>query len=134
MTLVRCVVLVGLALLTGCSSQPRGTTSPEVLLLREVNDLLHSAAGAAGQPPARLADLDRYQAMYPRGYEAVKSGEVVVLWSTPLQGEGEVGKDEGILAYEKGVPTRGGHVLLSAGTVKQMTAADFAAASKKGHK
>src|SRR5262249_57477881 len=87
-----------------------------------------STAGAAGRPPARLADLDRYpqyQSMYPRASAAVKSGDVVVLWGTPLKGEGESGKGEVVVAYEKGVPTDGGDVLLSAGTVKKMTGAEF---------
>ncbi len=98
---------------------------------REVNDLLHASAAAGIEPPASLADLDRHKSMFPRGYEAVKSGEVVVLsWGTPLKGEGQVVLAEAVLAYEKGVPTDGGHVLLSAGTVKKMTAAEFSAAPK----
>ena len=135
MTSVRCVVIAaGLGLLVGCSSQPKGEATPGFTVLQDVNDLLQSAAGAAGKPPARLADVGRYQAMYQRGYDAVKSGEVVVLWGTPLKGEGEAGKDEVVLAYEKGVPTDGGYVLLSAGTVKKMTAAEFNAAPKGGKK
>jgi hypothetical protein len=83
----RVVIVAGLGLLAGCSSQPKGAP-PETLVLQEVNDLLNSAAGAAGRPPAKLSDLDRYQSMYPRGYAAVKSGDVVVVWGTPLKGEG----------------------------------------------
>jgi hypothetical protein len=60
----------------------------------------------------------------------VKSGEVVVLWGAALKGEGAVGQDEAVVAYEKGVPTDGGYVLLSAGTVQKMNAAEFAAAPK----
>jgi hypothetical protein len=82
--------------------------------------------------PAGVADLDRYKAMFRRGYEAVKSGSVVVLWGTPLKGEGDVGKGEVVLAYKKGVPTDGGFVLMSAGSVKKMTVAEFKAASKGG--
>jgi hypothetical protein len=136
MTLLRRVAIAaGLGLLAGCSPYPGGgAASPEFTLLQEVNDLLHAAAGAAGRPPARLADLDPYQAMYPHGYEAVKSGDVVVLWGAALKGEGEAGKGEVVLAYEKGVPTDGGYVLLSAGTVKKMTAAEFNAAPKADKK
>jgi hypothetical protein len=72
--------------------------------------------------------------MFPRAYEAVKSGEVVILWGASLKGEGDVGRDEVVVAYVKSVPTDGGHVLLSAGTVKKMTAAEFAAAPKAGKK
>ena len=133
MTLVRGMLLAaGLGLLAGCSSQQGGQAPPEFTVLQEVNDLLHSAAGAAGRPAARLADLDPYQSMYPRAHAAVKSGDVVVLWGTPLKGEGESGKGEVVVAYEKGVPTAGGYVLLSAGTVKKMTSAEFGAAPRGG--
>ena len=65
-----------------------------------------------------------------KAYDSVKSGDVVVLWGTPMQGEGDSGKGEVLMAYEKKVPTDGGYVLLSAGTVRRMSAADFAAAPK----
>src|SRR5438067_4453414 len=120
MTVIRCVVIAAtLGLLAGCSSR-HGDAPPAALgELQEVNELLHAAAGAAGRPPAKLADLDRYQAMYPRAYGAVKSGDVVVLWGAPLKGEGDAGKDEAVVAYEKAAPADGGYVLLSAGTVKK---------------
>jgi hypothetical protein len=78
--------------------------------------------------------MDRYQSMYPRAYAAVKSGSVVVIWGAALKGEEQVGEDEAVVAYEKSVPTDGGYVLLSAGTVKKMTAAEFGAAPKAGKK
>jgi hypothetical protein len=132
MTALRCVVLaLGFGLLAGCSSRSVGHADAQSLELQEVSDLLHAAAGAAGRPPAKLADLDRYKSMYPRGYDAVKSESIVVLWGTPLKGEGDVGKDEVVMAYHKDVPTAGGYVLLSAGTVKKMTAAEFAAAKAR---
>jgi hypothetical protein len=124
---------LGFGLLAGCSShQPKGATEAEFGELQEVNDLLHAAAGEANRVPKGLADLSRQRSMYPRGYEAVKSGNVVVLWGAPLKGEGDAGKDEAIIAYYKGVPTDGGFVLLSAGTVKKMTAAEFSSAPKAG--
>ena len=121
-----------LGLLAGCSSRSKVTAAREFMVLQDVRELLHAAAGAAGRPAAGLADLERYKGMFPRGYEAVQSGAVAVLWGTPLKGEGEVGKDEAVVAHEKGVPTDGGYVLLSAGTVKKMTAAEFSTAPKGG--
>jgi hypothetical protein len=126
------VVFLGFAVFAGCSAQPKGAEEPEYALLQEVNDLLHSAAGATGRPPTKLADLDRYQSMYPHGYEAVKSGDVVVLWGGALKGEGESSKDDPVVAYQKAVPSDGGFVLLSGGAVKKMTAAEFGAAPKAG--
>src|SRR5262245_58118317 len=131
MMLVRWVLFtVGVGLLAGCSSQRKGEAPAELTVLQDVNDLLRTAEGTTGRPPATFADVERHQVMYPRGYAAVKSGEVVVLWGAALKGESEVGKDEAVVAYEKGVPTAGGYVLLSAGTVKQMTASEFNAAPK----
>src|SRR5436190_16299056 len=130
------LVVAGLGLLAGCSSRPAGgEPAGQAVVLQEVNDLLHASAGATERAPARLADVPaRPQSLFPRGYEAVKSGAVVVLWGAPLKGEGEVGKDEAVLAYEKAAPTEGGYVLLSAGTVKKMSAAEFTAAAKAGKK
>jgi hypothetical protein len=132
MTLVRWFVLVTSLgfFLPGCSHKPQAEAPAEFMLLQEVNELLHLTT-KGGRPPTKLADLSReQQSMFPRAYEAVKSGNVVVLWGAPPKGEGDVGKDETVLAYEKNVPTEGGHVLFSAGTVKKMTAADFNAAPK----
>ena len=135
MTPVRCVMLAtGLCLLASCSSRPRERAAPEFGLLQEVNDLLHSSAGALARPPAKLDDLSKHKSIYPRGYEAVQSGAVVVLWGAALKGEGDAGKDEAVLAYEKTTPTEGGYVLLSAGTVKKMTATEFNTAPKAGKK
>jgi hypothetical protein len=128
------VLAAGLSLLAGCSSRPQVDTPPVYTALQDVNDLLHSATDANRRPPAGLADLDRYRSLYPRGYAAIQSGEVVVLWGATLKGEGEAGRDEAVVAYEKGVPTEGGYVLLSAGTVKKMTAAEFNAAPKAAKK
>ena len=135
MTPVRCVMLAaGFGLLAGCSSRPRERAAPEFGLLQEVNDLLHSSAGALARPPAKLDDPSKHKSIYPRGYEAVQSGAVVVLWGAALKGEGDAGKDEAVLAYEKATPTEGGYVLLSAGTVKKMTATEFNTAPKAGKK
>jgi hypothetical protein len=124
---------VVLGLFVGCSSGTKLDQEARASgTLQEVHDLLHLSG--VGHPPSKLADLDRHRGMFPRAYEAVKSGDVVVLWGTPLQGEGDVGKDEAVVAYEKAVPTAGGYVLLSAGTVKKMTAAEFNAAPKAGKK
>jgi hypothetical protein len=134
MVLVRWVVLaVSLGFLVGCSSQRKGEApSASYTVLQELNDLLRTAESTAGRPPTAVADLERHQSMYPRGYGAVKSGDVVVVWGAALKGESEVGKDEAVVAYEKSVPTGEGYVLLSAGTVKKMSAAEFKAAPKAG--
>jgi hypothetical protein len=129
------LLAASLGILIGCSPR-RGqeAAAPAASDLQEVSDMLHAAGGAAGRSPANLAEVDQQRRMFPRGYEAVKSGSVVVLWGTPLQDEGEVGKNEVVLAYEKDVPTNGGYVLLSAGTVKKMSASEFGSAPKAATK
>ena len=82
MTFIRCFTFaLGVGLLAGCSSSNRGGNvemPAEADKLQEVNELLHAAG--ASRPPNNLSDLDRQKGMFPRAYEAVKSGEVVVLW------------------------------------------------------
>jgi hypothetical protein len=128
------LLVVGSSLVAGCGGPEGERAAPEYGLLREVNDLLHASAGALGRPPAKLDDLSRHKGTYPRGYEALQSGAVVVLWGAALQGEGEVGKGEAVVAYEKAAPSDGGYVLWSAGTVRKMTAAEFNSAPKAGKK
>jgi hypothetical protein len=122
---------VVLGLLAGCSSKrpSTGQAAGDYGVLQEVNDMLHAASSK--RPPAKLADLNRYKGMFSVGYEAVKSGEIVVLWGTPVQGEGNAGKDAAVLAYQKQVPTEGGYVLMSAGSIKKMTPDQFNAAKEK---
>ena len=121
---------IGLGL-AGCSGSPQseGRTTPQATALTEVADLLRATTGPGGRGPARLADLARLEPQYPRGYQAVKSGEIVVVWGAPMAGEGETGTDA-VIAYEKKVPTDGGLVLLHNGTVKEMSADAFKSAPK----
>ena len=105
----------------------------ETTTLQDVNDLLHMGS-VAGRQPSKVADLRPQESKFPKGYAAIKSGDVVVLWGTPLLGEGEVGPNEKILAYDKDVPSSGGWVLMSAGTIKKMSSAEFEAAPKAGKK
>jgi uncharacterized membrane protein len=82
----------------------------------------------------RLSDLEKHRKTFPLAYDAIKKGEIVVLWGVAPKGEGEIAKGGGqeVLAYEKAVPQDGGWALLSEGTVKKMTAAEFTAAPKAG--
>src|SRR5581483_12362407 len=103
---VAAATVVGLAV--GCSSKPTGASVPPAETdLQDVNNLLRSA-GHSGHLAAQLSDVERNKGNFHRGYEAVKSGKVVVIWGAPTQGEGAVGKDEKVVAYEKDTPTSGG--------------------------
>jgi hypothetical protein len=115
-------------LLVGCSS---GTVTNQGRSdLQELKQLLHAAAKRAGHAPAKLSDLDLFQAKHPEVYNLLKSGDLVVLWGTPLKTEKDAGKAEMVLAYGKDVPADGGYVLTSAGNVTKMSATEFASAPK----
>lgn len=130
-------LLVGLA---GCSSssQPTAGSGPtKADELREVGGLISAYTGEHKRGPTKLADLSRYELGYPLGYQAVKTGDVVVVWGAKMtieEGGGGGGGTTDVVAYEKKVPTEGGSVLLQNGTVKEMTAVEFAAAPKAGKK
>lgn len=123
------VLAAGLGVLAGCSSRSGGGgTDPTLGELQRVYDLIRKAAASLGRPPGKLEDLSRYKGSYPLGYKVVESGKIEVRWGTKLKDEGDVGKDEEVLAYEKDASTQGGYVLLSAGTIKKMSASEFQAA------
>jgi hypothetical protein len=125
-------LLSALGAAAGCSGPGggKGDQVPQRATLQDVADLIRATTQPNGRGPTKLADLDRVREMYPRGYEAVKSGEVVVLWGTGVKGEGEMTKGGEVIAYEKDAPTAGGYVLLTSGEVKQMSASEFQSAPK----
>ncbi|MFO0850400.1 MAG: hypothetical protein U0871_17845 [Gemmataceae bacterium] len=122
-------VAVGLAAV-GCGSDTGGVGAgldPQEALLREVGDLLRTGE----RPPTKLADLTRFESNFPRAYQAIKAGDVVVLWNTPMLGEGDAAKGGGApVAYEKAAPTAGGWALLASGQVKKLAASEIPAGKK----
>jgi len=118
-------------LAAGCSlSTPQGQVADPVSEdLTDVAGLLRDYAVEYQRGPTKLTDLAKNQALYSRGYQAIKTGNIVVVWGVrmPLQGQGG---GTGIIAYEKKVETEGGAVLLENGDIKKMTAAEFTAAPK----
>ena len=135
MTLTRSTagaLALALGLAAGCGSKsgPGAAGAAQVPVLQEVANLLR-AATADGRAPAKVGDLAKYSNGYPTAYQAVQSGDVVVVWGAKMAGEGDSGSAAAdVIAYEKKVPTEGGWVLLQNGKVKEMTAADFASAPK----
>lgn len=120
------------AALAGCSSGNRSGTATgptDADALTEVGGMVRSYAAEAGRGPAKQADLARYQNEFPQGWAALTAGKVVVVWGGKVAGEGG-GGGTAVVAYLKAVPDAGGPVFLENGTVKEMTAAEFAAAPK----
>lgn len=128
---------LGLVMLAGCSSKSGAGNGPppQVATLGELTQLLHASTTPSGRAPTKLADLARNQSMFPASYEAVKSGDIVVLWGGAMKDEGDsAGGGGDVIAYEKDTPTNGGYVLLTSGEVKQMSPAEFNSAPKAGKK
>jgi hypothetical protein len=95
--------------------------------LAQVADLLFLRKEETGKPPAKAADLARYEKAYPLGYFTLKRGSVVLLLGAPI----EDGVSDRILAYEKQTPESGGYVLMQDGrTIKKLTAEEFQGAPK----
>ena len=131
------ILIAGSLVFAGCSPRTGGGVSGELAqtppAMFQLNDLLHASAAANGHPATQLSDLDRKRSLFPLGYKAVKDGDIIVVWGIRPKGEGQIAKgEEQVVAYEKVAPKEGGYVLFSGGTIKKMSATEFAAALKAG--
>lgn len=111
---------------SSAGNQSKEPTASDDLL--EVSGLLKDFSAEFGRGPARLEDMEKNQPLYPRGYEAIRSGRIVVSWTVAVAADGSGGT--GIVAFEKKAETEGGAVLLHNGQVKNMTADEFRAAPR----
>ncbi|MBN9122580.1 MAG: hypothetical protein J0I06_26105 [Planctomycetes bacterium] len=120
------IAAVGAGALVGCgSNQTPPPPDPKQAALEEVY-ALYKLRAEQGKPPARrVEELYPFENAYPIGYAAVKSGEVVVNWTAPPSSNSSA-----VLAYQKEAPSAGGWVAFQDGTVKHLTAEEFAAAPK----
>jgi hypothetical protein len=78
--------------------------------------------------PRKPEDFNDFVDSMPNALERIKQGDYVVAWGVGRSTT--AGAANQILVYEKKTPAEGGAVLLRDGTVKQMTAEEFAAAPK----
>ena len=72
-----------------------------------------------------MSELDSIEPLIPSAGVAIRNGMIVYVWGASYQAGGT-----SILAYEKSASESGGFVLLQDGTVKKLTAAEFATTSK----
>ncbi len=111
-------IVILAAFAAGCTENRKGSTGlerPVMLAMPEVQELYFTYQKAEGKPPSKLSDFDKMKQAFPRGYQAIQSGEVVVLWGA------EFAADKPI-AYEKAAPDKGGLVLFGDGAAREMTA------------
>lgn len=111
-------------LVMGCTSSKKestGTDQPVNMALPEVLELYFAYDKAANKPPTKLADFDKLKQSWPRGYKAIQSGDVIVIWGVNLAADKPI-------AYEKGTAEKGGLVLFGSGATKRLTPEDFSSA------
>jgi len=127
-------MLLIIVFLTGCSSSIQsgsGQGPTGEAALHEVGAMVQTFSGETHHGPKKTSDLAKFENSFPLGYRAVQTGDVVLVWGATVAGEGEAKTAPvDVVAYEKKTPSEGGWVLLQNGNVKQMSAADFAAAPK----
>ncbi len=121
--------------LAGCeeSSPRRSVVQVDQDNLAEVGELCRHYQFMKKKPPQSFADLNAVRTMAGNGYEALRSGNVVLLYGATLPDmDEEPGHAETseVLAYQKDVPESGGYVLLLNRTVKKLTADEFKAAPR----
>lgn len=102
-----------------------GGTPTNKEALEDLARMLQDFEQKQQKPPAKLAAVEPVEPVFPAAYLGLSRGEVVYVWGAPLSPG-----SSNVLAHEKKVPAEGGFVLLQNGTVKEMTAAEFAAAPK----
>jgi hypothetical protein len=135
-TILAACCLAGLT--AGCGGPANGPLTKdagEEFVLTQVGELCRMYQHAKKKPPAKFTDLNSVNAMAANGYEALKSGKVVLLYEAPLpdvKEEPGQGPDDEVLAYMADVPQSGGKVLMLNRTVKTMTADEFKSVKKAG--
>ncbi|HMF13023.1 MAG TPA: hypothetical protein VKE94_11980 [Gemmataceae bacterium] len=114
------LVLLGL---TGCGSN---RPDPEyVKQLRTFAAAYHGYHESTRMAPGSLDDLKNDWGSFPIVRHDIESGQLVVTWGASLE-RSAAENDNFLLAYEVDAPQKGGLVLLGGGTVRQVTAEEFA--------
>jgi hypothetical protein len=111
----------------GCGGKPTAAGISDIGReeLTDIWEMYEAYTKSSGKPPASANDLKTQARGSPLGGRPLSDPNYVVNYGTPIGGSN-------VLAYRKDAPTQGGMVLLTDGTIKTMTAADFQAAPKAG--
>ena len=126
------VICVGLVLLVlGCGGPP---PAPPPLSaeggLKELAEMYRYLDYSQLPPPKNVDQLfNEYAESLQTALPRIQSGEYEMVWGVGFSKVAP--SSSGVLAFEKKAATEGGAVLLRDGTVKQMTAQEFAAARQR---
>ena len=116
---------------SGCGGSGKDEPSYQAFQpLEDVGTILKSYQEKNNKPASKRQDIVSYEPIGPVGFHAIINDQCVVNYGIAMTSE----PSQVVLAYEKSVPTAGGYVLLQDGTVKKLTAAEFAAAPKAAAK
>jgi hypothetical protein len=130
--LAACRRIVGLTLaglLLGCQAAPTPPPPPSAEEgLKELVGVYQYIEYSKLPVPRKPDDFNDYVDSMPNALGRIKAGEYVVAWGVGRSTAS--GAAAQVLAYEKKAPSEGGVVLLRDGTVKQLSATEFAAAPK----
>jgi hypothetical protein len=120
------LILAVLISLAGCSNSGKTSFEPTAKIkMEEIGQMLVTLQDGGGGPPSGVADLTRIEPMVPLSAADLRSGEIVYVWGA--------GVDKGqkkLVAYEKKTPGEGGWILLTDGSVRQISADEFKSMSK----
>lgn len=116
---------------TGCAPDRTVEALPppnQTNALSQIGELYRYLNHEKSPTPKRVEDIDTYVDQLSDALPLIKSGDIVVVWGAGYTKAGPGAQS--VLAYGKNVPTEGGKVVLRNGTVKDITAEEFKAASK----
>lgn len=121
--------VAGLVLLGGCSRGPRQVAPPAPHDgLIDLREMLRQSK-AAGQPvPTSAADLRVIDAAYPAAGRFIGTGVIEYVWGAGLADGPDAATR--LVAFETSAATAGGQVLFQDGTIRHVTAEEFAKLGK----
>lgn len=132
MRFARSRVLFGLSMIvlsTGCGGEPPPPPAPSAEEgLKEMAKVYQYIEYSKLPPPQKAEDFRDHWDSMQASFDRVQQGEFIVVFGVGRSAA--PGAANQILVYEKKVPASGGAVLLRDGTVKQLSAAEFAATPK----
>lgn len=125
----KCLLLVAASIVLGCGREPLPPPAPSAEEgLKEMAKVYEYIEYSKLTVPQKPEDFRSYWDSMQGSFDRVQQGELVVAFGIGRSTAPGAGSQ--ILVYEKNAPTSGGAVLLRDGTVKQLSAAEFAAAPK----
>lgn len=113
----------------GCGQTPRRVAPPAPNDgLVDLREMLRRTATAGEPVPKSPADLRVIDAAYPAAGRFLGTGAIEYVWGCRLSDSPEAATR--VVAFEKDAAKSGGFVLLQDGTIRQVTAAEFAQLAK----